>query len=111
MKNLIAAVLVFVSFSAFGQNKFNGDWRYETSPDVLRVNLEKQELYLYNKQTGFRSNEQIYKIKTDEYGQPKEVHTTWYGGGWTLFYKYYIKNGDLYCYDEELNETLIYKKI
>jgi len=110
MKNLIAAVLVFVSFNAFGQNEFNGDWKYETSPDVLKVNLEKQELYLYNKQTGFKSNEQIYNIENNEYGQ-LEVHTKWSGGGWTLFYRYYIKNGDLYCYDEELKETLIYKKI
>jgi hypothetical protein len=109
MKNLIAAVLVFVSFNAFGQNEFNGDWVYEGSPDILKINLNENKLYLYNEPSGLTRYEQIYKIENNQYGE-KVVYTKLFLYGHELIYKYYIKNNNLYCYSKELNETLIYKK-
>ena len=109
MKNLFIALACLFTFNVFAQDAFNGDWVYESSPDILKINLNENKLYLYNEPSGLTRYEQIYKIENNQYGE-KVVYTKLFLYGHELIYKYYIKNNNLYCYSEELNETLIYKK-
>jgi len=109
MKNLIATLLVFISFNSFAQQNFNGDWFYEDSTAVLRINLEADEIYLYDESTGDIFPETIYKIQNNEFGYTV-VYTSVLFVGHKFLNEYYVMNNDLYYYSVENKETLIYKK-
>jgi len=106
MKNLIAVVLVFVSFNAFGQNDFDGKWKNNSDKYyVLNIDTNKNKVYEYSEATKdtiyekliFKNNE---KLTTQMFYKNILVDT----------YEYKIVNNNLQITSLKGKTTTTYKK-
>jgi hypothetical protein len=106
MKNLIAVVLVFVSFNAFGQNDFDGKWKNNSDKYyVLNIDTNKNKVYEYSEVTKdtiyekliFKNNE---KLTTQMFYKNILVDT----------YEYKIVNNNLQITSLKGKTTTTYKK-
>ena len=106
MKNLIAAILVFVSFNAFGQGNFNGDWFNSNDASyILHIDIYNNEVYEH----GLKDKDTLYeklifiddkKIITEMYLKERVIDT----------YEYKIVKNTLKAISLSTKTTTTYKK-
>ena len=106
MKNLIAVVLVFVSFNAFGQNEFNGDWVNPSDNEyVLHIDTYNNEVYEYSQ----KGRDTIYEklvFKNDK----KITTEMYYNNTFIDTYEYKIVKNNLQVTSLSKITTTTYKK-
>lgn len=97
MKNLIAAVLVFVSFNAFGQNKFIGTWVSNDTTTFLFIKEVNGDLEFTNYDPGH--DESFEEIVLRQL--PNEINTTFYRpeANWSLDVTYHLHNENMLVAD------------
>lgn len=115
MKNLIAAVLVFVSFSAFGQKEldpwdFVGSWTYSECLNVFVFYPENNilKIKLVEKYTGYTADMSILGVEKDSL--ITELYTP--KNNWYVRKVFYIENNILIAKTTgNSNKTEHFKKI
>ena len=106
MKNLIAAILVFVSFNAFGQSNFDGKWVDSFDDEyVLYINTSANKVYSYSQ----KGRDTIYEklvFKNNE----KITTKMYYNNTFIDTYEYKIVKNNLEATSLSNKTTTTYKK-
>ena len=104
MKNVFLLFAFVFSTSLFAQNKFDGEWIYEPSEYILRIETNNNKLYIYNP----KINDTVYESIV--YQNEKEIMARITATDGIYYVKYKFIDNKLNCIFQQNNYKIIYKK-